>query len=435
MELTALLAFGALPVLFLGAAAGLSLAYNRLQERYAQSVRDRDSYLSVLESSNDALFVINFVNGRIYQANSKASELLGHPPTELVGRTIFQLHPKEYWHSSATRIADAWEKKGCVYDDIPLVSAAGEVIAVESSVRVTSYRGDPAIILFARDIRERLYLQGRVAAQQALVREKNEQMLASIRYAQRIQRAVLPEADTLQLLAPESFILFRPRDIVSGDLYWFAEREGKVVVVAADCTGHGVPGALLSLIGASLFDEMVNQRGLLDPGSILDGTRSGMIQALSKRDGESEPQDGMNAAVLVWDRASGMATYAGGFAPLYLVRNGELIELKGDRMPVGPFMGAQRDFATSALQLQEGDRLFLFSDGIQDQFGGADGRKLKSSGLKQWLLETADMPIDDQYQAISDRFRAWKGELEQLDDVLLIGIEVDKVTATGPAPH
>lgn len=424
MELTALLAYGALPAVFLGAAAAISYAYNKLQTRNTLSERDRDSYLSVLESSNDALFVINFVNGRIYQANAKASELLGYSNAELTSRTIFELHPKAYWNRSATRIADAWEQKGLVYEDIPLLTASGVSITVESSTRVSSFRGDPAIILFARDIRERVALQQRVQEQQSLVREQNDQLLASIRYAQRIQRAVLPEAERLQEIIPESFILFRPRDIVSGDLYWFTEHAGRVMVTAADCTGHGVPGALLSLIGASLFDEMVKEKGLLDPGAILDGARAGMIQALSKQDGTSEQQDGMNASLVVLDRETMTATYAGGFAPLYLIRNGEVIEYKGDRMPIGPYMGSDRSFATVTISLEPGDRLYLFSDGIPDQFGGPDGKKLKSSGLKRWLSETASLPMDDQYQAVSDRFRLWKGRHEQVDDVLLIGLQV-----------
>ncbi len=423
MELTLGLVWVALPVAFLGAAVGISVAYNRLQGRYSKSVHDRDSFHGILEASNDALFVINFVNGTIHLTNAKASELLGYTGSELTARTIFDLHPKEFLHRSADRIADAWEKKGNVYADIPLLSVSGEVIAVESSTRVTTYCGEPAVILYARDIRERLSLQEEVETQQAVVREQNQQLLASIRYAQRIQRAVLPEAEKLQSLLPESFILFRPRDIVSGDLYWFAERGGSVVVAAADCTGHGVPGALLSLIGASLFQEMVIEKGIVDPGVVLDGVRQGMIQTLSK-DGNTETRDGMNAAVLRYDPKERQLDHAGGYAPLYLVRRGELIEFKGDRMPVGPSDGPSAPFNSVRVRLELGDRLFICSDGLQDQFGGAKGKKLKSSGLKNWLVETASLSIDDQYQALSDRFRLWKGEAEQVDDVLLIGFEV-----------
>jgi len=424
MELTIGLTMVALPALFLSAAVGLSLAYNRLQARYLRAERDRESYLSVLEGSNDALFVINFVNGRIHQANEKAAEMLGYSREQLAKLSIFEIHPGPFLNRSATRIADAWEQKGAVYEDIPLLTAKGVTIDVESSVRVTSYRGDPAVILFARDIRERLALQRKVDAQQTVVREQNKQLLSSIRYAQRIQRAVLPEAEQLQQLVPDSFILFRPRDIVSGDLYWFTERHGKTVVAAADCTGHGVPGALLSLIGASLFQEMVMEKGLTGPGAILDGARTGMIHALSKQDGSCDSRDGMNAGVLVLDRNSGMVEYAGGFSPLYMVRDGELSEYKGDRMPIGELEGTKAGFTPTVIPVLPGDRFFLFTDGLQDQFGGPHGKKLKSSGLKDWISETSILPIDDQYQAISDRFRLWKGNEEQVDDILLIGIQV-----------
>ncbi|MBL7938616.1 MAG: SpoIIE family protein phosphatase [Flavobacteriales bacterium] len=424
MELTIGLTMVALPALFLGASVGLSLAYNRLQARYARIERDRDSYLGVLEGSNDALFVINFVNGRIYQANEKAAEMLGYTREQLAKLSIFEIHPRAFLDRSATRIAEAWEQKGAVYEDIPLLTAKGVTIDVESSVRVTSYRGDPAVILFARDIRSRLALQRQVNTQQALVREQNQQLLSSIRYAQRIQRAVLPESEQLQELLPDSFILFRPRDIVSGDLYWFAEKKGKVVVAAADCTGHGVPGALLSLIGASLFQEMVMEKGILCPGAILDGARTGMIHALSKQDGSSDNRDGMNAGVLVLDRHAGTMAYAGGFSPLYRMRDGELNEYKGDRMPIGQQEGANSSFTPVVIPVLPGDRFFLFTDGLQDQFGGPQGKKLKSSGLKDWITGTSLLPIDDQYQAISDKFRSWKGDEEQVDDILLIGLQV-----------
>lgn len=424
MELTIGLTMVALPALFLGASVGLSFAYNRLQARYARSERDRESYLGVLEGSNDALFVINFVNGRIYQANEKAAEMLGYSREQLAKLSIFEIHPKRFLDRSATRIADAWEQKGAVYEDIPLLTAKGVTIDVESSVRVTSYRGDPAVILFARDIRDRLALQRKVDAQQTMVREQNQQLLSSIRYAQRIQRAVLPEAEQLQGLLPDSFILFRPRDIVSGDLYWFEEKKGKIVVAAADCTGHGVPGALLSLIGASLFQEMVMEKGVLGPGAILEGARAGMIHALSKQDGSTDNRDGMNAGVLVLDRNAGTVEYAGGFSPLYMVRDGELTEFKGDRMPIGQQEGSTSGFTPTTISILPGDRFFIFTDGLQDQFGGPHGKKLKSSGLKQWIRETSILPIDDQYQAISDKFRSWKGSEEQVDDILLIGIQV-----------
>ncbi|MEO8588325.1 MAG: SpoIIE family protein phosphatase [Flavobacteriales bacterium] len=424
MELATGLIYGALPMVLLGASAGLAFAYNKLVGRNSVSERDRESYLEILEGSNDALFVINFVNGRIYQANQQAAKLLGYSREKLAKLSIFDLHPPHMLQLSSLRIADAWERKGLIYEDLPLLTSKGDLVQVECSTKVISYQGVPAIILFARDIRARLALQRAIEEQQAVVSEQNRELLSSIRYAQRIQRAVLPEAEQLQEFFPESFILFRPRDIVSGDLYWFAENKGRVVVAAADCTGHGVPGALLSLIAASLFQESVVERGITEPGLILDAAREGMVHALNKQDGSADRRDGMNASVVSLDRARMELRYAGAFSPLYLIRRGELIEHKGDRMPIGFADGEMGPFSTVTISLEAGDRIFLFSDGIQDQFGGQHGKKLKSAGLKAWLLTTATLPMDEQYQAVSDLFRMWKGDAEQIDDVLLIGLQV-----------
>jgi PAS domain S-box-containing protein len=424
MELNLLISVAALPAALLAASAALAHAYNRLHARHQRSERDRASYLEVLEGSNDALFVINFVNGRIYQANAQASRLLGYERDRLERLSVFDLVPPELLQCSAMRIADAWERHGLVFDDIPLIAADGERLPVECSTRVTTYAGKPAIILFARDIRERMALQRWVAEQQAVVKQQNEDLLSSIRYAQRIQRAVLPEAASFQDLFPESFILYRPRDIVSGDLFWFAERDGVRIVAAADCTGHGVPGALLSLIGASLLEETVNVRGLLEPAAILEALREGFDQALNRNAGDEGHRDGMNIGLASIDAEGRQLRFAGAYHPLLLLRGTELHELKGDRMPIGRHEGEHRPFTESRVDLQPGDRLFLFSDGLVDQFGGPQGKKLRASGLKEWLLATAGRTIEEQHQGLSDRFREWKGKEEQVDDVLLIGLQV-----------
>jgi serine phosphatase RsbU (regulator of sigma subunit) len=193
-----------------------------------------------------------------------------------------------------------------------------------------------------------------------------------------------------------------------------------LIIVAADCTGHGVPGALLSLIGNSLVQNAVKD-GLSDPAKILDSAREGMINTLYA--GGEQP-DGMNASVISMAADRSELLYAGAYGPLYLIRQGKILEFKGDRMSIGHQDQGMKAFSTERISLQSGDRFYLFSDGLQDQFGGPNGKKLRSSGLRQWLIETAHFPIEEQHQAISDRFRQWKGALEQVDDVLLIGCEI-----------
>lgn len=426
MELITAAVYASVPVALLAVSGGLAHAYNRLRREHERNARDRDGLLEVLEGSNDALFVLNFVNGRIFRANRQACALLGYTGTELLKRTVFDLHPPEYLQLSATRIADAWEQNGSIFSDIPMQRSDGGTVPVECSTKVTSYQGHPAIILFARDITERLALEQRIAEQNALVKRQNDDLLSSIRYAQRIQRAVLPEPARLEELFPQSFVLHRPRDIVSGDMAWFGERDGQAWVVAADCTGHGVPGALLTLIGASIFQEQVHERGVATPGELLDAARSTMADMLLGGDAEERALDGMNAAVLCIDRERRMLQYAGAFGPLYLLRNGAIIEYKGDRMPVGHMDAGIRPFTTEQIALYQGDRLFIFSDGLPDQFGGPAAKRLKSAGLKQWLCASARLPMEEQGQFLSDHFRLWKGTEAQIDDVLVIGVEIDQ---------
>ena len=165
------------------------------------------------------------------------------------------------------------------------------------------------------------------------------------------------------------------------------------------------------------------EKGITEPAAILDALREGYAHALNRND-DGEHRDGMNVGLITLDRSTNKLFYAGAYGPMYLLRNGELIEHKGDRMPIGQYEGEVRAFAQEVIDLRAGDRFFLFSDGISDQFGGPMGKKLRSAGLKQWLLDTAALVMDDQYQAISDRFRQWKAKEEQIDDVLLIGVQV-----------
>ena len=401
----------------------LYLALRRTTRQTARDAAERSTYRDLVEHGNDAILVIDLADGRILLANGKAAELLGYSKEALAKRTIFDLHDRADLQRSATRMADAWQQGGLVYEDIPFVTADGTSLPVECSTKVMRYGVRSAILLHARDIRERLALQRRLAAEQAAVKERDERLQASLHYAHRIQTALLPAGDRPSTVFAESFIISRPKDIVSGDFHWFAQVGDTSIVVAADCTGHGVPGALLSMIGITLFQEAVLTEGITDPGKILDRVRQGVIHKLNGNGTEATTQDGTNAAVICVDSRTSELSYAGGFAPLFLVREGTLVQYKGDRMPIGPQERGTRPFNTECFTLLSGDRLFIGSDGYQDQFGGPQGRKLMSSRLMNWLVETSTLPMDVQSRALQDRFNQWKGLLDQVDDVLLIGLQ------------
>ena len=218
-------------------------------------------------------------------------------------------------------------------------------------------------------------LNAKVSAQQALVHQQNADLLSSIGYAERIQQAVPPSGDALQELIPGSFVLHRPKDIVSGAMHWSGERGGRLVLIAADRTGRGVPGALPTLIGASIFQELFHERGLSRPGELLANACTALASALGTDEEEAFPQDGMNVAVVPLHREARKLTHACAFAPLLLIRHGELPAFKGDRMPVGHASGEVKVFEQVEVELLSVDQNFPFSDGIEDQFGGPNGKR------------------------------------------------------------
>ncbi|HEY6159838.1 MAG TPA: tetratricopeptide repeat protein, partial [Bacteroidia bacterium] len=263
-----------------------------------------------------------------------------------------------------------------------------------------------------------------IEAQKAEVEEKNKNITDSISYAKLIQEAILPAREVKYKLFPDAFVLFRPRDIVSGDFYWFAEKNGKKLIAAVDCTGHGVPGAFMSMIGNAFLNQVVNELGITEPGKILDELRGMIIHSLKQSGAEGENRDGMDISLLCFDENNTEVQFAGANNPLwYFSRNG-FTEIKGDKQPIGYYKGDPQPFTTHTIPLGKGDRLYLFTDGYADQFGGEQGKKFKYRQLQETLLALGDMPMREQEEKVENSFLDWKKDLEQVDDVLVIGIRV-----------
>ncbi len=253
---------------------------------------------------------------------------------------------------------------------------------------------------------------------------QNKEITDSIEYAKRIQQAVLPGKRTLEKTLPEHFILFKPRDIVSGDFYWVEKKEGLIVVCAADCTGHGVPGAFMSLLGLTFFNEIVNYEGILKASEILNRLRSNIIRSMSHEDDQAK--DGMDLSLVVIDRQLDMLEFAGAYNPMLLVRKGQLIEYKGDKMPVGMHIIKERPFTNHKIQIEEGDMIYLYSDGYPDQFGGERGGKYKARPFKNFLCGISEEPVKKQSALLDKELKEWMGEEPQVDDILVIGIRYKK---------
>jgi serine phosphatase RsbU (regulator of sigma subunit) len=278
--------------------------------------------------------------------------------------------------------------------------------------------------------------------QKSQIENKNKEITDSIFYARRIQEAIMPSRDFIEKAFLQSFILFKPKDIVSGDFYWASRKDEFRLIAAVDCTGHGVPGAFMSLLGNENLNEIVNEKGITSPEKILMHLRENIIRDLKQNEEGSSSKDGMDVSLIRWNPADYKLDFAGANNPLYIIRsatqpmleghlpvmteNGcHLFEIKGNKFPVGVFLNRELPaFTKHTFQLLPGDSLYIFSDGFADQFGGPDGKKFKYNQLKRMLLSMQSIPMSKQVSKLEEELQNWQGELEQVDDVLVIGIHV-----------
>ena len=255
------------------------------------------------------------------------------------------------------------------------------------------------------------------------ITSKNKEITDNINYAQRIQSAILPDIRLIYKTLEQSFILYLPKDIVSGDFYGFAERDNKVIIIAADCTGHGVSGAFMSMIGSSLLNQVINEKGITEPAAILNHLNAAVIEALNQSNNESN--DGMDVSICAFDLKHQKIEYAGANRPLWLARNGQMLSFSPDKYPIGGLQIARdRSFTNHIIDLQKSDTFYIFSDGYADQFGGEKGKKLMTSKFKEKLLAIQNEPMREQELILREYFLEWRGANEQVDDVLVIGVRV-----------
>lgn len=257
------------------------------------------------------------------------------------------------------------------------------------------------------------------------ITQQKEEITDSINYAKRIQESILPPRHAVKKLLPDSFILYMPKDIVSGDFYWVEERGTKIHFAAVDCTGHGVPGALMSVVGFNMLNQAVHEAGFSKPSDILQHLDYGVNKLLRQSTEENTVKDGMDLALCSIDKNSGKVEYAGAMNPVYVVRNGAVIQYKADKFPIGINVDGITDTYTNhVVDTQKGDMLYLFSDGYTDQFGGPKGKKFKPQQFRELLCTIAHFPCDIQEIKLREAFENWRGTLEQVDDVCVIGVRI-----------
>lgn len=318
------------------------------------------------------------------------------------------------------------------------------VMAVQSYDQKDAYSvRDEELLVFISDhiarAIENVMAEEKMRKQHQLVLEQKQAITDSISYARRIQKAVLPSAAYIENILHDYFTIYLPKDVIGGDFYWVREIEGKSVVIVADCTGHGVPGALMSMLGVTLLNEQFRTFGIRQPGVILGHLRTKVKEILAQEGSVSDQKDGMDMGIAIIDHEKKELQFGGANIPLHLIRRKhqegvveedlkwfmenddyELYRLKADKQPIGVYW-EEEEFSTRVIRLQDGDALYMFTDGIADQYGGKNRKKFKSRRLKKLLLSVQAESMADQRILIEAAFESWRGTIEQIDDVCMIG--------------
>jgi serine phosphatase RsbU (regulator of sigma subunit) len=254
-----------------------------------------------------------------------------------------------------------------------------------------------------------------------LMLAEQRELSESLKYASFIQRAMLAPAAEISRLLPECMVFYRPCHVVSGDFYFVSGNQDKIYVAVGDCTGHGVPGAFMSILGISFLHVVISRFNPDKASKVLNQMREHVMKALSQTGEQTEQKDGIDMALCIIERKTNTMQFSGAFNPVYVVRKQQLVEYCGDRMPVGIGSDQELTFTNHQIDLEEGDMIYLFSDGFADQFGGSKGKKFKYDPFRILLTEISSLPVDVQNIRLQNAFDDWKGNLKQLDDVLVFG--------------
>lgn len=279
------------------------------------------------------------------------------------------------------------------------------------------------LIKTRRLLSEKGKILNQIEGQKAELELKDKSITDSLIYAQRIQEALLPSEEYFRRHFKESFILYRPKDIVSGDFYWIGDKDNKIFIVAADCTGHGVPGALMSMIGHDLLEKIINVDNVEQPAKVLDIMSKGLEKTFNREKNVGTIiRDGMDIGLCIVDNRNKKIEFAGAFFPLYIIRDNRLLDLKGDKYALG-MTPEDFTYTNNEIDLLENDMMYLFSDGYVDQFGGDENKKFMYRRFRYLLMTIHRFPVEDQKSILEENIKTWMGNAAQVDDILVIGFK------------
>lgn len=358
---------------------------------------------------------------RVYvKVNKNFLDIFGYSESEIIGRTSVEigiLDPEE-----SKKVGNIYQLKGKLQNDIvKCIAKDGREIYTVSSIENI-------------EINQKIYMMSsflditKINEQQQIIEKQYKEIIESINYASIIQNSILPNKSQIDKILPDSFVLFKPKNIVSGDFYWIKEINGKIFVAACDCTGHGVPGALISIIGVKLLNKFITEYHFSNPAAILNQLNKEFI--FSNKYWENTNchiKDGMDIALCVIDKASMTMEYAGAYNPVYIIRTNRIEKLPVDKIPIHLFSNdTGQEFRNHHIQLEKNDVIYLFSDGYADQFGGPRGKKFNYSNFQELILSIHHLPMSKQSEILNHRIEEWRGISgdEQTDDILIFGFKI-----------
>lgn len=377
----------------------------------------------ILDKLNTLIVVLS-KNGDIEYVSKSAQQLLGYDSQDLLGDAWWEMtrFSKPEGEIVKHKILTSFKNQKIATQTFehPLRTAAGGEKWVRWNV---SYLNEDQLIGIGYDITDNKLNEKKLLESNKQLLEQNKDIKDSIYYAQRIQQSILQTPELLKSYFEESFLLYKPKDIVSGDYYWFYEDETYKYVAVVDCTGHGVPGAMMSMVANSMFKEVFINLKLTHPSSILKALDEELEKSINKTQ-DATFNDGMDVSLIRIHKLTHELAFAGAFRSILITRESEVTELKGSRYPIGFYSGVEKEFETQFFQLQKNDNVYLFTDGFIDQFGGERNKKLNKANFKDLLCTIHDMSMDEQEAFLEYSFNNWKQDLDQTDDVLVVGIRI-----------
>jgi len=388
------------------------------RRRAEREERMRSKMQALSENSPDLITRLTS-DGELFYINPVIESYTGLKPEDILHKTLEEItldeSVKKEWMQLLGEVEELNDK---ITKEIDFPSSLGDrVMQVNAIPEYDDSENMESVLVVSHDITERKQIE-------LEIQSKNRKITESINYAKRIQGAILPNNAVIRQILHDSFILYKARDVVSGDFPWYINVGDTVFYAAVDCTGHGVPGALISLIGYFLLNDIVKSRKISDPGEILDALDKGVTKTLRQDMDDSSTKDGMDIALCTINMKTNEVGYAGAHRPLYWMNKGEMVEIKGNKFPIGGgIYKNQTKFESHKLQMYKGDSVFFCSDGFPDQFGGPDNRKFGPRRLRELIAKHYDKSMAEIHKIIDDEWTAWRGEQKQTDDVLLIGIK------------